>query len=537
MIGLAVAGFGQRPAHAADDQQLQLLEDQIRQLQAQIDGLKKEQAKQAAQVQAQSTPPGPQAGEKPAVAYITGPSYMYGPYQTGGNEFGFSSADGQNTIELTGRVHFDVGDYVNYQPDGPEIKNVRSLDSGWDARRVRLGVVGRFMGDWDYGLVADFGGSEDGSSPFVSGSAASAIENAFISYHGLAGTYADSNKNQLQFDIGYIDVPNNLGEAQSSNATLFMERSSAQVVATEIGGGDARSAVGLRDYGSNYWGAFYLTGPAAGTAHNNPTTVSTTATTTTTPNGEPLAMTARATYNPYSDTATNSSVHLGLNGSYLIEPGSTQTYGTTGETNTATHSITLSDRPELRIDPTSFLSTGAIATVSNAYVGALELAATYDSFFIQGEFNEYVVERYGATVAAPKPVLNFDGGYAEAGYTIGGHRTYQYQTGAYGGVSPDHPLSLKDGGWGAVEIALRYSRVNLNDHLTAEHSSASTGGIAGGEQTVYGLGLNYYATSNIRIMLDYMHADIDKDTYGAGTAPVPVGAKIDAVGARFQVAY
>src|SRR5580692_8202245 len=132
-FGMAVAGLSQ-PAHAADDQQLQLLSDQIRQLQAQIDALKKAQAAQAA-----ATPtPGPQAGEKQAIAYMTGPGYMYGPNQSGGNEFGWSSLDGQNTIELTGRLHFDVGNYANYDPSPALKHSVPGLNSGWDARRARI---------------------------------------------------------------------------------------------------------------------------------------------------------------------------------------------------------------------------------------------------------------------------------------------------------------------------------------------------------------------------------------------------------------
>jgi len=37
-------------------------------------------------------------------------------------------------------------------------------------------------------------------------------------------------------------------------------------------------------------------------------------------------------------------------------------------------------------------------------------------------------------------------------------------------------------------------------------------------------------------MLDYLHANISKDTYAAG-AVTPVGAKIDAVAGRFQVNF
>ncbi len=58
----------------------------------------------------------------------------------------------------------------------------------------------------------------------------------------------------LAFDLGYLDVPFTLDESISSNDTMFMERSSSQVVAVALGGGDNRSAFGARSYKTNYWG-------------------------------------------------------------------------------------------------------------------------------------------------------------------------------------------------------------------------------------------------------------------------------------------
>src|ERR1700688_3022013 len=39
------------------------------------------------------------------------------------------SADGQNSISLTGRLHFDVGDYLNYKADS-RFTSPASLNSG-----------------------------------------------------------------------------------------------------------------------------------------------------------------------------------------------------------------------------------------------------------------------------------------------------------------------------------------------------------------------------------------------------------------------
>jgi phosphate-selective porin OprO/OprP len=100
---------------------------------------------------------------------------------------------------------------------------------------------------------------------------------------------------------------------------------------------------------------------------------------------------------------------------------------------------------------------------------------------------------------------------------------------AYGGIIPAHPFSLRDGSWGAWEIAGRVSTINLNDHLGTDN------GVAGGRQTIYTAGLNWYVSSNIRFMFDYLHGDIAKQF-----SPINVGdagAKFDAFAMRTQVAF
>ncbi len=53
----------------------------------------------------------------------------------------------------------------------------------------------------------------------------------------------------VAIDAGYLDVPWTLDESTSSNDIMFLERSSPQVIATELGGGDFRSAGGRRSNG------------------------------------------------------------------------------------------------------------------------------------------------------------------------------------------------------------------------------------------------------------------------------------------------
>jgi phosphate-selective porin OprO and OprP len=189
--------------------------------------------------------------------------------------------------------------------------------------------------------------------------------------------------------------------------------------------------------------------------------------------------------------------------------------------------VKLSDRPELRIDPTAIVSTGALANVSGAQVYSVEAAGTYGPLYFQGEYYWYNVER---GVVPGLTSLNFDGGYAQASYVLTGEtHTYNSAVAAYNGIVPANPFSLMSGGWGAWEIAGRISMINLNDQL------ATANGVAGGKQTIYTAGLNWYVNRNVRFMFNYLHGDIAKQANA--TNPGDVGAKFDAFAMRTQVAF
>ena len=116
------------------------------------------------------------------------------------------------------------------------------------------------------------------------------------------------------------------------------------------------------------------------------------------------------------------------------------------------NALTLSDRPELRIDPTPILSAGAIANLTHAQVYSVESAAQLGSLFFEGEYFWFNIERAG------QPSLRFDGGYVEGAWTFTGERRkYNPEAGAYRTIVPDHPFSPATHEWGAWEIAGRFS--------------------------------------------------------------------------------
>jgi phosphate-selective porin OprO and OprP len=468
-------------------QQIQQLQRQLQQLQNQVDE------------QARRTPPpaAPTAAAPPA----SGVKVTLSP----NNRPGISSADGQNTIELTSRVHFDIADYLSVHPQTPG--GPHSLTSGVNARRARLGVLGKFLGDWNYAFVLDFGGSSDSNNNGVTGSRTSDIEIASLSYTGFR---------PFAIELGYMDVPWTLDEATSSNDIMFLERASPGVVAASLAAGDFRSAGGVRWNTDRAWAGAYVTGPTSGANHSGG-------------DQQQVGGVARATYQMLQSNFY--SLHLGVDGEYVFQPKNNGS-----GTGAITNGVSFSDRPELRVDPTVFINTGTIPAKNAAVYGA-EAAGGFGSFFAQGEYYIYQVKQAGFTATAPKPELTFDGGYAEASYVITGEaRKYIPTSGAYSGVRPDRPVG--SGGWGAWEVAARYSYLNLNNHATPGVAATTTGGVFGGRQNIYTVGLNWYPIYNIRFMLDYIYADVNKiptaTAVGGSTTP---GAVIQAIATRVQVAF
>jgi phosphate-selective porin OprO/OprP len=427
------------------------------------------------------------------------------------------SADLQNCVSLTGRVHFDAGDY-DYQANSPSTVPQR-LDDGVNLRRARIGVTGKFLGDWNYALIYDFGGASDGFGGtgsvggvpvgFLPGGAVAGVENAYLSYTGIkpfGGT--------LAIEGGIMDLPWTLDEASSSNDIPFMERASAGAVA-RFAADDFRSAFGARWFNDVFWAGAYVTGPTTGAIHSA-SSINPPGTT------EQLGSVARIAGQAIS--GKDYSLHLGADAEWLIKPPHNLVAGS--------QTLTLSDRPELRIDPTTLITTGAIANVSDAQVYGVEAAGTYGPLFAQGEYYWINVNRNAITGLPPigAPSLKFEGGYAEAAFVLTGEtRKYNPAAAAYLGVVPDHPFSPATGGWGAWEIAGRVSTINLNDRL------GTSTGIAGGRQTIYTAGLNWYVSRNIRFLFDYLHGNVVKQI--SPTNPGDAGAKFDAYAMRTQIAF
>jgi phosphate-selective porin OprO/OprP len=527
-MGLAAAlaaSQAQAQSASSSDQEIALLKQQLKMLEQKLDKLQSQTAANTAatakaRLEAKAEAKAEARSEaKAAVANANAAIPLKGPAPASGvvvtmpnNRPTICTADGANCVGITGRVHWDVGGY-DYRPNTAATVP-QKLDSGENVRRARIGLAGKFFNDWNFALVYDLGGSSDGFGGAAPGSlpggGVSGVENAYLSYTGLKPFGG-----KMAIEGGIMDLPYTLDEATSSNDIMFMERASAGIVATSIAAGDFRSAVGTRWYNDVFWAGAYVTGPATGAIHSASSVA---------PNGTTEQYGAVARVAGQVVSGKDYSVHLGGNAEWLIQP--------TRNLVTGAQTVTLNDRPELRIDPTALATTGAIANASGAQVYSVEAAATYGPLILQGEYFWYNIDRSANTGLPPlgAPSLKFQGGYAQAGYVLTGEgRSYNAANAAYGGVKPAHPFSLEGGGWGAWEVAGRFSTIDLNDQL------GTATGIAGGRQTVYTAALNWYVNGNVRFMLDYLHGTVSRQATPISTADV--GSKFDAVAMRTQFAF
>lgn len=148
-------------------------------------------------------------------------------------------------------------------------------------------------------------------------------------------------------------------------------------------------------------------------------------------------------------------------------------------------------RPEAHFSG-RFVDTGTFpADAATILVG--EFATVSGPFWVVGEYAVADVDADG--VGNP----TFDGAYVSAGwYLTGEHRLFRASSGVFDRPKPKSRFG-GEGGNGAWEIAARWSTLDLSD-----------AGVSGGEQDNVALALNWYLNPVTRLMLDWVHADVDR---------------------------
>jgi len=271
---------------------------------------------------------------------------------------------------------------------------------------------------------------------------------------GLRDAYLDfTGFESFKIRIGHTKEPFSIQNMTSSKYVLFTERALPNVFSRgrnlgfQVSHNDKNWSAAVGVYGSGVNGAAL-------------------------DNDEGFGASSRVTYAPINEK--NRVLHL----------GATAAYRSTGSIDALRFRI----RPESHLTNTRLVDTGFFDADSyNRFVG--EAAFISGPFHLQGEYYHTSVDRKMSTNAD----LDFSGFYVEGGWFLTGESmNYKPSSGIYSRVTPKGIVGK--GGIGAWQVALRFSSLDLTDE-----------DISGGEEDNFTLGLNWYATPNIRFSANYVN--------------------------------
>jgi phosphate-selective porin OprO/OprP len=375
------------------------------------------------------------------------------------------------THKFRGRVDADA---VWFAQDEDHRATVGDIQDGADFRRARIGVEGLLFENVGYVLEMDFAGSGRPSFTDV--------------YVTITDLPCLGNVR-----IGHFKEFYSLEQLTSARFVTFMERSTmdqAFVPARNLGIGAFNTYA--EDMGTWGVGVFKTASDEFGDDVGD--------------NGE-NSVTGRLTYLPFYDE--------GSGGRYLAHVGGAYSFRDADQV-AGVDTVSFAAQPEVRMRTSStgiggsgegslpnFVSTGAILAEHYHLLGA-EAAMVWGPLSVQAEYTAAIVN----PEVGSEPT--FHGCYVFASYFLTGeNRVYNRKSGAFDRVRPLENafwFCTDEGvcsGWGAWEIAGRYSWIDLSDEA-----------IDGGTMSEFTFGVNWYLNPYFKIMANYIHSDLDRGDSG-----------------------
>ena len=429
-------------------------------------------------------------------------------------------------------------------------------------RRAYFGVEGRVYSDFAYELRLNAGGSDGGNNPTctnptitsttvltgVPGATATTTSTAAGCAIGSIEPAGEGDPMLNKAAITYTGVPNmhfSVGvlepafmfEGTTSSASLmFLERPEIDNIAADsFGAGDSRRGIEIGWAKTDtLWAGDNLAITAAFTGGK-------TGSAATHGNGgdENSQVLGRISERLWTDGLSN--VQVGFSGASALYTGNSAGGGS--------QALRFRDRPEVRVDGSRLVDTGAMAAKTGS-MWAADFGGNWQNFFLGGEYAEFTADRQcgaitvtgNAACTSSTAVIdhpNFSGWYLEGSWILTGE-TKAYsptainnEVGGFNMPVPSRPFSLNGDSWGAWEFVARYSDTNLNWHSTQLANTSHLAGVLGGDERVLAIGLNWYLNRTVRLMLDDNIITVKK-----GTAAIPNrdGQDINVVGIRLQFA-
>jgi len=358
----------------------------------------------------------------------------------------FESKDKQFKYWLDSRVYFDGAKFFGTQ--------INPIGDGLSIRRMRFAVKANLYKNW-YGEVdLDFAGS------------ATEIKDAYIKYklkNGFikAGNYKESFSMETTTTSRYVTF------IERSLPSKFSPSRNLGIAASKWG----HNWLAIAGIHFNDVGGFEEV--ELSQAHNKKDGID-----------EGTSYTGRVAFMPIQKK--HKVIHIGAAASYRTPKTS----------DSELNSYRFSTRALSSINRKKYIDTDDMSDVDHQVLVGFELAGAYNNFMFQSEYMKNTI--YGIDDAY---TANFDGGYIQAGWLIfGSDYNYNNAEGEFTQIS-------RKNDWGELELAFRYSFVNVND---------KDANIFGGAGESYTLGLTYHANTNVKIMLNYNYLNHDRYANGKG---------------------
>ena len=390
------------------------------------------------------------------------------------SERGFSlqSADGKNSLKLRGLVQVDgrflTDDYAGNAPDT------------WQPYRVRPIIEGTVGSIYDYRIMVDFGQGK------------TVLQDAYVTGRFLP---------EFQLTAGKFKSPVGLERLQSAGDIRFVTRAFPTQIAPNrdiglmAGGGFLEGAL-------NYQVA-YLNGSNDGSSSDSFTPPDSD------PNS-PKEWAGRLFGAPFaaSDSFLLRGLGVGFASTYTDQEGTTSqtllpTFKTSGGTTffqyrtgtTGGATATIADGVRVRYAPQLYYYAGPFGLMGEYTWDSQDVARVTPSGVRTGTMDNYAWQ-----VAA-----------------------YWFLTGeeqAYRGFKPNAVFSVKDGTWGAFELAARYHILNVdNEAFAGGADSFANPNTAASKAAAWTLGLNWYLNENLKWVFDYEQTRFDGGAAGGEDRP------------------
>ena len=458
--------------------------------------------------------------------------------------YGWISADGESSVNLLGVIHFDARNIENGLASSQDKDSASGADN-FEIRRARVGVNGTLYKDFDYEIITN-----------LVGSSTNTLLRAYVNYNASPGA---------QVRVGRFKQPFSLEELTSVQGIDFMERSYGnQMVASNRNGVMLH---GAPIKGMTYAVSAYQDGFNELSNTNQVGTL-----------GAARITSNLAELGGISDTV----IHFGAafdSGKYEVTPTtSTDTGSKSDSTTMFSRATILAFRSEdrgmanvyraqvagdvLKTYPGYGYAANNNADISKNLQG-LEFAFAKGPFKFQTEYfdNKYSVsstscidDAAAASCKYPAFDLKARASYTELIYNITGESwANAYKAGAFTSVKPKANFNLgSGGGWGAWQVAIRYSDYKVTEPSYFSYSldnsgvntrtdtsnikctQAGTGsagcanGFSRGENATgagtWTLGLNWILNPNSRIMFNYADTNFNTPiTYLSTSKPSTLG--------------